>query len=74
MVKVFKFNYITFFVAFILGLIYVTLSVPKMRKIIKYPTPYNADKILYKGLSGDCYKFKAEEVNCDDKSIPQPII
>lgn len=74
MVKSFKFNYITFFIAFIIGLIYVTLAVPKMRKIIKYPTPYNSNKITYRGLSGDCYKFNVEEINCNNKSISQPII
>ena len=74
MVKVFKFNYITFILAFTLGIIYVLISVPKTRKIIKYPTPYNCNKIIYRGLSGECYKFKVEEVSCNDKSIAQPII
>jgi hypothetical protein len=42
--------------------------------IIKYPTPYNAENIVYKGLSGDCYKFKMNEVECTDDTIDQPII
>ena len=46
--KVFKFNFIAFFIAFFLGLTYVYLSVPKQRVIIKYPTPYNANKLIYK--------------------------
>ena len=72
--KVFKFNILSFFMAFILGVFYVYISSPKPRIIIKYPTPYNVNKLLYEGESGECYKFKIEEVKCTKDAIPQPII
>lgn len=72
--KVFKFNFIAFFIAFFLGLIYVYLSAPKQRVIIKYPTPYNANKLIYKNENEFCYKYIAEEVKCSPEAINQPII
>lgn len=72
--KSFHFNILAFFISFIVGIFYVYISSPKPKIIIKYPTPYNADKIIYKSDSGDCYKFKMEETNCNKNAIPQPII
>jgi len=72
--KVFKFNFVTFTLAFIFGIIYIFISTPKPRTIIKYPTPYNSDKLIYKSDNGDCYKFKSDLVKCGDNSLPQPII
>ena len=74
MEKKFQFNVYMFFLAFILGMFYVYISAPKPRIIIKYPTPYNANKIVYKNGNDMCYKYSAEEIKCTDKSVPQPII
>lgn len=70
----FHFNIYAFFIAFMLGILYIYISSPKPKVIIKYPTPYNAEKIMYQSESGDCYKFKVEEVKCDGDIIPQPIV
>ena len=70
----FRFNIMAFFIAFILGIFYVYISSPKPRFIIKYPTPYNEGKLIYQSESGECFKFKVEEVKCDDKSLSQPIV
>jgi hypothetical protein len=72
--KKFAFNFLAFFTAFSIGMLYVYIDTPRPRMIIKYPTPYNAENIVYKGLSGDCYKFKMEEVKCTKEAIEQPII
>ena len=72
--KHFTFNIISFVLAFLFGLLYVYIDVPKERSVIKYPTPYNVEKMVYKGLNDECYKFKATEVKCTSKAIPQPII
>jgi hypothetical protein len=72
--KVFRFNYFAFFAAFILGIIYVYLDTPKPKLVIKYPTPYNANKITYKGLSDECYHLEASQVECTDDAITQPIV
>jgi len=72
--KIFKFNFIAFFIAFFIGLSYVYLSAPKQRIIIKYPTPYNANKIIYKNENDICYKYLVDEVKCTPEAINQPII
>ena len=71
--KVFKFNILAFFLAFCIGMIYVYISSPKPRVIIKYPTPYNANKIVYKNDNDMCYKYKVEEVKCTANAIDQII-
>ena len=73
-IKEFQFNLLYFFMAFVVGMLYVYLDSPKPRIIIKYPTPYNIDKLIYKGLSEECYKFKVKEVECSQEAISQPII
>jgi len=72
--KTFKINWISFFVAFLLGIFYVYISSPPIRSVIKYPTPYNANKIVYLNHNKQCYKYNAEEVKCTESSITQPII
>jgi hypothetical protein len=71
--KVFRVNWYIFFLAFALGLFYVYISSPQPRLVIKYPTPYNANKAMYQNDDNICYKYNAEEVKCNDKAIPQPI-
>lgn len=72
--KVFKFNFIIFFFALAIGILFVYLSTPKQKIIIKYPTPYNANKIIYKNENDFCYKYEVSEIKCTDKAINQPII
>lgn len=72
--KTFKFSFIAFFSAFAIGIFFVYISSPKQKIIIKYPTPYNASKIVYKNENDFCYKYEVEELKCTDKVIPQPII
>ena len=72
--KTFKFNFFAFIIAFAIGILYVYISAPKPRIIIKYPTPFNADKIVYKNDNDVCYKYKVEEIKCTDKAISQPIL
>lgn len=60
-----------FFISFCIGMFAVYISTPKPKIIIKYPTPDNAGKVIYKDNSGICYKYSAKEVNCpsDTKKI-----
>lgn len=74
MEKTFKFNILAFVVAFVFGMAYVYLSSPKPKIVVKYPTPYNAKKLTYKGLTDECYQFEASEVECTDDAIEQPIV
>lgn len=72
--KVFKFNFLAFIIAFAIGIFYVYISTPKPKIVIKYPTPYNSNKIVYRNDNDVCYKYMVEEVKCTDKAIEQPII
>lgn len=72
--KVFKFNFLAFIVAFAIGILYVYISTPKPKIVIKYPTPYNCNKIVYRNDNDICYKYSLEEVKCTDKAIEQPLI
>jgi hypothetical protein len=72
--KTFKINWFSFAIAFLLGIIYVYISSTPIRNVIKYPTPYNANKIVYINDDNQCYKYSADEVKCSDASIVQPII
>ena len=72
--KTFKINWLSFIFAFLLGIIYVYISSVPIRNVIKYPTPYNATKIVYMNDDNQCYKYNAKEVKCTDTSLTQPII
>jgi hypothetical protein len=59
-----------FFIAFAIGIFIVYIYNPPPRIVIKYPTPENSGKIIYKDEADVCYKYKAEKVDCPaDKSI-----
>lgn len=72
--RTFRINWFSFIIAFLLGVMYVYISSPPIRNVIKYPTPYNANKIVYRDHNQLCYKFNAEEVKCTEASLTQPII
>jgi len=58
-----------FFIALFIGLFYTYLTTPMPEIIIKYPTPDNAGKIVYRDRADVCYKYDAKEVACPtDKS------
>jgi hypothetical protein len=73
--KSFKLNIFAFIIAFAIGIFYVYISTPKPKVIIKYPTPYNANNIVYRHKHSDnCYKYQVEEIKCTANTIEQPII
>ena len=63
-----------FFISLAVGLFfgYVTAKTPRI--VFKYPTPYNANKIVYRNDNDICYKYKVDEIKCTDNTIDQPII
>jgi hypothetical protein len=63
------FDPLYFFIALSIGLFYTYLTTPMPDIIIKYPTPENAGKIIYKDRADVCYKYVSKEVSCpEDKS------
>jgi len=71
--QIFRFNFLAFIIAFAIGILFVYLSAPKQKIIIKYPNPYNTDKIVYRSENDVCYKYKSEKVDCNSNAIEQPI-
>jgi hypothetical protein len=60
-------NYISlqvFFISFAIGLFFVYILGPDMKKIIIYPSPENIDKILFKDNADNCFHFKQTEIEC----------
>ena len=49
------------------------LLTPDTEVILRYPTPDNAGKIVYRDHNDVCYKYKAHEVKCpsDKRKIKQ---
>ena len=73
--KSFKFNIFAFIIAFAIGIFYVYIATPKPKVIIKYPTPYNSNNIIYRHRDSDtCYKYDVEAIKCTTNTIEQPII
>jgi len=73
----YQFRWGWFLVAFAIGVFYVYLVKPKPLIVYKYPTPYNAGKVIYSDNVGSCYKFKVENVSCpkDQTHVEaQPIV
>jgi len=62
--------------AFAVGILYVYLTSPEPRIVMKFPSPYNQD-VVYKDQNETCYKYQAESSSCPlDTSIikAQPIV
>ena len=72
-----KLNPLAFFLAFALGLFMCYITKPTPQLVVKFPSPQNADKVVYNNGDDGCFKIKAEEVSCPlDKNLikPQPIV
>ena len=57
-------NPLAFFVAFAIGIFLTYIYSPPKKIIIKWPTPENAGKVVYKDNADTCYKYNAKEVAC----------
>ena len=51
------------------GIFLTYISTPPPNVVIKYPTPDNVDKNVYRDVTDTCYKYIKEEVNCDKNDI-----
>ena len=62
-------NPLYFFVSLFIGLFFGYVTTPEPTIIIKYPTPYNHNKVTYKDNSGVCYKYRMHKIYCpNDKN------
>lgn len=53
-----------FIISFLLGMVYIYISVPPTRKILIYPTVDNESKFQYKDKAENCFTFVAKEEKC----------
>lgn len=64
--------------SFAIGILFTYLMTPPPKVIVKFPSPYNAGKVLYRDKSDTCYMFKSESVDCESKIhgsvLAQPLL
>jgi hypothetical protein len=71
-----KIHPLYFILSFAVGLLLCYITHPKPDVVVKFPSPHNADKLVYKDSDDSCFKYKADKVECPlDKGLikPQPI-
>ena len=51
-----------------IGLFFAYITSPPLDTILVYPNPDNEDKLLYKGKSGMCHRFRSKEIDCPKNS------
>lgn len=62
-------NPLIFIIAFCVGIFLTYISTPPPNVVLKYPTPLNAGKVVYRDSADMCYKYNAKQVQCPaDKS------
>lgn len=64
---------LSFFVAFAVGLLFCYLVTPPPAVVVKFPTPHNAGKVVYKDDADTCFQFNADRVPCGPTAVPQPL-
>jgi len=62
-----------FLVAFCVGMFLVYITVPTPEVIIRYPTPQNSGKLMYKDSADMCYVYDAKKVQCSKDAIETPL-
>jgi hypothetical protein len=60
------FNPFIFLAGLFAGIFLIVTIRLKTKEVIRYPTPENAESTLYRDKNGVCFKFKSEEVSCDE--------
>ena len=71
-----RINVLYFVSAFAVGLLFCYVFSPPPHVVIKFPSPSNAEKYVYRDSSDTCFKIKAQKTDCPrDKSHvkPQPL-
>jgi hypothetical protein len=72
-----KLNFFYFILSFTIGLFISYITNPTPEIIVKFPSPTNSGKVIYKDKAGQCYTYKAEKKECPNGSKnvkAQPII
>jgi len=56
---------IPFISGLVIGYIAIIMLKPQKNVVYKYPTPDTAETVIYKDKNGVCYKYKANQLDCD---------
>ena len=69
-----KINWNFFMISLCVGLFFCYILTPEPRVVIKFPTPDNSNDVIYIDNVNNCYKYKANIVNCpnDLNKISKP--
>lgn len=66
-----------FFTAFAFGLLMCYVLAPAPEVVVKFPSPFNAGKVVYRDKAQNCFTYSASAVECPrDQTLikPQPIL
>ena len=66
-----------FFLAFAIGLLGCYLLAPAREVVVRFPSPYNAGKVVYRDKAANCFVYDATEVSCPSNGEgvrPQPLV
>ena len=62
-----KLNWKVLIISLSIGIFFCYLLTPPPQVVIKFPTPDNVDSTIYVDETNNCYKYRADEVDCPDK-------
>jgi hypothetical protein len=66
---------LAFIIGVSIGVFILYIYKPPPIIIIRHPTPHNTENTIYKHTTDDsCYKYVANEVQCDNTALDHPII
>lgn len=57
-------NLNVFLISFAIGLFFIYIMGPDMKKIVVFPTIENSGKVQYQDNSDNCFVYKPTEVKC----------
>ena len=65
---------LAFIIGVSIGIFILYIYKPAPVVIIRHPTPDNVNNTIYHNKDGSCYKYKANEVDCNGIILDHPII
>lgn len=67
-----RLNPLAFALALGVGLMIVYITAPRPRRVLRFPSPLNAGKTVYKDARKGCYVYQPEKVPCDETALVPP--